>query len=78
MWEVVKKIIAQRKRKELEPLTRVLNDVSKVEGTDAETEEFRKVVNDIKMFSSKADTTLDNLVKADSNWFISTFMGMIK
>ncbi len=78
MWEVVKKIIIQRKRKELEPLTRVLKEVSEVKGNDAETEEFRKVIQDIQKFSSKADTTLDNLVKADSNWFISTFMGMIK
>jgi hypothetical protein len=35
-------------------------------------------VNDIKMFSSKADSTLDMLIKADSNWFVGTFMKMIK
>ncbi len=78
MWEVVKRIITQRKKKELEPMLRVLEDVSKVQGEDADTEEFKKVVQDIKLFSSKADSALDNLIKADSNWFIGTFMSMIK
>lgn len=78
MWEVVKRVITQRKKKELEPMLRILEDISKVEGDSKETEEFKKVVGDIKLFSSKADSALDNLIKADSNWFIGTFMSMIK
>ncbi len=78
MLEVVKRIITQRKKKELEPMLRVLESISNVEGTDAETEEFKKVIKDITLFSSKADSALDNLIKSDSNWFIGTFMKMIK
>lgn len=78
MWKVVKCIITQRKKKELEPMLRVLNEINNIQGDDEETEEFRKVVKDIALFSNKADSSLDNLIKADSNWFISTFMSMIK
>ncbi len=78
MWEVVKNIITQRKKKELEPMLRVLDELSSVEGTDQEAENFSEVIKDIKLFSSKADSTLDTLVKADSNWFVGTFMKMIK
>ena len=78
MWKVVKNIITQRKKKELEPMLRVLDELSSVEGKDAETEEFIKVIQDIKLFSNKADSTLDSLVKADSNWFVGTFLKMIK
>ncbi|MCB0704550.1 MAG: transcriptional regulator [Saprospiraceae bacterium] len=78
IWEVVKKIITQRKKKELEPMLRVLDEVSGVEGSDAEAEEFRKMVKEIKLFSNKADSTLDRLVKADSNWFVGTFLKLIK
>jgi DNA-binding transcriptional regulator GbsR (MarR family) len=78
MWEVVKRIVTQRKKKELEPMLRVLEDISKVEPNSKEAEEFKKVVQDIKLFSGKADSALDNLIKADSNWFIGTFMSMIK
>ncbi len=78
MWEVVKNIIIQRKKRELEPMLKVLDEISSVEGRDAESEEFAKVIRDIKLFSSKADSTLDSLVKADSNWFVGTFMKMIR
>ncbi len=78
MWEVVRRIVTQRKKKELEPLTRVLNELQKVEGDDEETQEFKKVVKDIHLFSGKANTALENLVRSDSKWFIGTFMKMIK
>ncbi|MBR9923200.1 MAG: transcriptional regulator [Bacteroidetes bacterium] len=78
IWEVVKKIITQRKKKELEPMLRVLDEVSGVEGNSEDAEEFRKMVREIKLFSNKADSTLDRLVKADSNWFVGTFLKLIK
>ncbi|GJM35241.1 MAG: hypothetical protein DHS20C18_42420 [Saprospiraceae bacterium] len=78
MWEVVKNIITQRKKRELEPMLKVLDEISSVEEVDAESKEFVKVIRDIKLFSSKADSTLDSLVKADSNWFVGTFMKMIR
>ena len=78
MWKVVKQIIIQRKKKELEPMLRVLDEISSVEPTSQEAEEFTSVIREIKLFSSKADSTLDTLVKSDSNWFVGTFMKMIK
>ena len=59
-------------------MLRVLDEISSVDETDKESREFAEVVRDIKLFSSKADSTLDTLVKADSNWFVGTFMKMIK
>lgn len=78
MWEVVKQIIIQRKKKELEPMIKVLDELSSVEANDERSEAFNEVIKDIKLFSSKADSTLDTLVKADSNWFVGTFLKMIK
>lgn len=78
MWEVVKKIIIQRKKRELEPMLKVLDELANVEGDEPEVESFVKVIQDIRLFSNKADATLDTLVKADSNWFVGTFMKMIR
>jgi DNA-binding transcriptional regulator GbsR (MarR family) len=78
MWEVIRKIIAQRKKKELEPMLKVLDDLSQVSGPAQETENFTKVIRDIKLFSSKADSMLDALAKSDANWFVGTFMKLIK
>lgn len=78
MAKVVKSIIIQRKKRELEPMLRILDDLTGVEGEDEKSEEMRKVVKDLKLFSHKADSALDALVKADSNWFFSTFLSMIR
>jgi DNA-binding transcriptional regulator GbsR (MarR family) len=78
MWEVVKRIIIQRKKKELEPMLRVLEEVAQLDDQSKEAEEFKQVIRDIKLFSSKADSTLDSLVRADSNWFVGTFLKMVK
>ncbi|MGK0364531.1 MAG: DNA-binding transcriptional regulator GbsR (MarR family) [Saprospiraceae bacterium] len=78
MWDVVKKIITRRKKKELEPMLKVLNELGAIEEKTEEAEEFNKVIQDIKLFSVKADSTLDSLVKSENNWFVGTFMKMMK
>lgn len=78
MWEVVKKIIIQRKKKELEPMIKVLDEISNVEGMCEHSQEFCKIIQELKIFSNKADSVLDTLIKADSNWFVSKFMNLIK
>jgi len=78
MWEVIRKIIIQRKKKELEPVIKVLNEISEVEENSEEAEEFARVVQDIRLFAQKADSTLEGLVKSDQKWFVGTFLNMIK
>ena len=78
MWIVIKQIVIHRKKKELEPIVKLLDELSSVNAEDEKSEEFVNVVRDIKMFAGKADSTLDALIKADSNWFLGTFLKMIR
>ena len=78
MSKVVKSIVIARKKRELEPMLRLLDELTGVEGQTAEADEFRDVIKDLKLYSHKADSALDTLVKMDSNWFFSTFLSMIK
>jgi DNA-binding transcriptional regulator GbsR (MarR family) len=78
MWTVVRQIIMHRKKKELDPMLKVLEEVSHVEESGPEAECFTKVVQDIRMFSSKANQTLDTLIRADSNWFTKFFFQMMR
>lgn len=78
MAKVVKSIVIQRKKRELEPMLRLLDDLTGVQGDSPEAQELRTVVKDLKLFSHKADSALDALIKADSNWFFSTFLSMIR
>jgi DNA-binding transcriptional regulator GbsR (MarR family) len=78
MWEVVKNIIIQRKKRELEPMLRALDELTDVEVSDEKSAEFVHVIQEVKLFASKADSTLDSLTKSEANWFMGTFMKMIK
>ena len=78
MWTVVKNIIVQRKKRELEPMIRVLDELANVRGEDEAAREFVAIVKEIRLFSNKADATLDSLVKADASWFMGTFLKMIR
>ncbi len=78
MWTVFRQIIIHRKKKELEPMLKVLDDVVGVEAHCPESESFCRVVKEIRSLSHKADKTLDVLVKADSGWFSNVFFRMIR
>ena len=78
MYKVIKAVIVQRKKRELEPLLRVLDELSAVEGDGEEEEQFREVVRDIKLFSHKADSTLEALISSNADWFVSTFLRLSK
>ena len=77
MWKVVRQIILNRKRKELDPVIKILDEISGIEEHCADSESLVKVVRDLKSLSTKADATLEMLVKADSNWFVSKFMNIM-
>ncbi len=78
MWDVVRKIITNRKRRELEPVLKVLDEVSAVPGDSPEAQEFLKMVHEIRLFSSKADSLLETMLRADSDWFVKSFLKMVK
>lgn len=78
MWIVVRQIILQRKKKELEPMLKVLDDVAGVQANCPESESFCTVVKDIRHLSHKANQTLDTLIKADSNWVSNIFFRMVR
>lgn len=76
--KVVKSVVIARKKRELEPMLRLLDELTGVEGQDEDAEEFREVIRNLKLYSHKADSALDALVKMDSNWFFSTFLSMVR
>ena len=76
MYKVIKAVITQRKKRELEPLLRVLDELGEVRGDSDEEQQFREVVKDIKLFSGKADSALDALVNSNADWLVSRVMRM--
>ena len=78
MNTVIRQIIIHRKKRELEPMVKILDDISKVENTNEETAQFLKVVQDIKAFSNKTDATLEKLVRSESDWLTSVLLKLLR
>lgn len=74
VWELARQVSRERRRREIEPIIRVLSQVQNVEGKGAEIDEFKSVTNELKDFSVKVDGVLDKFVKSDQNWFLKLLM----
>lgn len=74
LWEMVKRVISERKKKELEPVAKMLEAVQAVsEGPEKEVAEFKRVTTELSSFSNKAVDLLDKILKAERYWFFGTF-----
>jgi DNA-binding transcriptional regulator GbsR (MarR family) len=80
IWKVAKQVIKERRRREIEPIMKLLNDLSEIEGDkrDKNVKAFTDVIGNIKDVVGKADSTLDVIMKADENWFVNQFMKLMK
>lgn len=79
IWEIARKVTAERKKRELEPVLRVLEEVSKVSGPkdDEEIMEFREMISQLNDFVGKIDSVTDKMTRSDRNWFFRTVMKLL-
>ena len=80
IWKVVKQIVKERKKRELEPMMQLLDKLEDVEGDkkDKKVKTFVDTVSSIKRLGLQADKTLDVMIKAEENWFVSSLMKIFK
>lgn len=71
---IFKAVLAQRKKKELDPMLKVLDHIKSVEGECSESNEFCKVVSDLHKISHQADKALVNLMNTESKWIFGTML----
>ena len=78
MWEVAKQIIIHRKKKELEPMVKVLNELDGMKGECPESNEFCRMVRELKLYSEKADSSLEAILESKNNWLLQSYMKMLR
>ena len=80
IWKVVKQIIKERKKRELEPMMQLLDKLEDVEGDkkDKKVKTFVDTVSSIKRLGLQADRTLDMMIRAEENWFVNNLMKVFK
>ena len=74
VWELARQVSRERRRREVEPILRVLGQVQSVDGNTKQVEEFKKVTSELKDFSLKVDNALEKFTKSDKNWFLKLLM----
>ena len=80
IWKVVKQIVKERKKREVEPMLSLLDRLENVEGDrkDKNVKTFVETVGSIKKLGRQADKTLDTLIKAEENWFVNNLVKIFK
>ena len=80
IWKVATQIVKERKKRELNPMHKLLDKIGEVEEDkkDKHIKQFTDTVNGIRRFGLQADKMLDVLVKADENWFVGSLMKLFK
>ena len=80
IWKVARLIIKERKKRELDPMLKLLDQLKDVDGDkkDKNVKQFVDTVTGIKRFGEQADKMLDVMVKADENWFVGSLMKFFK
>ncbi len=80
IWKVATQIVKERKKRELNPMLKLFENLEEVDGDkkDKHVKQFTDTINGIKRFGLQADKMLDVLVKADENWFVGSLMKLFK
>ena len=81
MWEVARKIVYERRKREIEPILQVVKELNKEKITGAKKEEieaFNTTIEELSKFTTKANSVVDKFVKSDEHWFYKTLMNLIK
>jgi len=76
IWKVVRQIVKERKKRELEPMLQLLDKLEDVEGDkrDKQVKAFTDTIGSIKKLGRHADKTLDTMIRAEETWFVSALL----
>ncbi len=80
IWKIAQRIAKERKRREIEPVRKVLDELAQIEGDkkDRKVKEFSERITELNDFVSKMDKSVDTMLKADESWFFGTIIKMLR
>jgi len=78
IWELFKQITKERKKREIEPVLKVLDELQQVDEDTDDAKQFKKVLEDLSIVTTKVNNLLEKAIKADEHWLLSNFTKMIK
>ena len=78
IWELFKQITKERKKREIEPVLKILDELQTVEDSSEKAEAFKKVLSDLSSVTTKVNGILEKAIKADEHWLLSNLTKLVK
>jgi DNA-binding transcriptional regulator GbsR (MarR family) len=79
IWKVVTQIIKERKKRELEPMMRLMKQLQEVPNDKSpEYKAYKSTIDGIIKYGEQADKTFEKLIRAEESWFWSSFIKLVK
>jgi DNA-binding transcriptional regulator GbsR (MarR family) len=80
IWKVATQIIKERKKRELDPMLKLLGQLEQIDGDkkSKEAKQFIDTVAGIRSFGTQADKMLEVMIKADESWFLGSLLKFFK
>jgi len=79
-WYIARQVAKERRKRELDPIIKVLDELAQVKGDDKDPEfkTFSKSVGDINKLAKNVDKTLETMLKAEESWFWGSIFKIFK
>lgn len=79
-WKIAKQVAQERKKRELDPMIKVLNELSVVKGDDKDPayKTFKSSVTNINKLAKNVNKGLESMFKAEESWFWGSIFKVFK
>ncbi len=81
IWKVAMRIIKERKKREIDPIIRTLQQLQEIDdesAADKDKKQFQDTVKQIEKLANQASGGVESLVKMDENWFTGTLLKIFR
>ena len=80
IWEVARRIIKERKKREVEPVIKVLSQLKQIDGDNeiSEIKEFTSMMDQLDRFVGKMDKSVNLLINENENKLFSLLFKLLK
>lgn len=80
VWTIARQVAKERRKRELAPVIKILDELSKVQGNakDPAYKTFNKSITDINKLAKNVDKTFETMLKTDESWFWGSILKVFK
>ncbi|MXV17099.1 GbsR/MarR family transcriptional regulator [Hufsiella ginkgonis] len=79
-WAIARQVAQERKKRELDPVLKLLNELTTVTGDEKDPayKTFKTSVADINKLAGNVNKTLETMLKAEESWFWGSLFKLFK